>query len=358
MQLLRSSRWLLLGLLLSLFPASSNAGVFVSVGFAPPVLPVYEQPPCPQEGWMWTPGYWAYGDDGYYWVPGTWVPAPYEGALWTPPYWGWSSGLYVFHPGYWGRHVGYYGGVNYGFGYLGIGFVGGRWHDHDFEYNRAYMHVDDRRFHHVYEDRHDEGRYMVDRGSHVAYSGGPGGIHHDPGADERAAMREQHRGMTSFQMQHVDAARNDRNSYFNSNHGRPANVAVERPMAPQVRGNSDAMREGRQGSVYNNGNNRGNANPGYNRGNANPGYNNRGNVNPGYQEQNRNMPAQRPAPQYQNREQQYHPAPQNQPRVNENRPQPRDNYQPRPQPREERQQNAQPREQHQSRPETKDHKHD
>ena len=47
---------------------------------------------------MWTPGYWAYGDDGYYWVPGAWVPAPYEGALWTPPYWGWSGGIYVFHP--------------------------------------------------------------------------------------------------------------------------------------------------------------------------------------------------------------------------------------------------------------------
>ena len=59
--------------------------------FAPPVLPVYVQPPCPQPGWMWTPGYWAYGPDGYYWVPGTWVPAPYVGALWTPGYWGWNA---------------------------------------------------------------------------------------------------------------------------------------------------------------------------------------------------------------------------------------------------------------------------
>ena len=78
MDLLRKSRWMFLALLLSLVPASSFAGVFISVGFAPPVLPVYEQPPCPQPGWMWTPGYWAYGDDGYYWVPGTWVPAPYR----------------------------------------------------------------------------------------------------------------------------------------------------------------------------------------------------------------------------------------------------------------------------------------
>src|ERR1700741_523487 len=141
MKLLRSSRLILMALLLSLIPAASYAGVFISVGIAPPPLPVYEQPPCPESGWLWTPGYWAYGEDGYYWVPGAWVPAPYEGALWTPGYWGWSDGFYLFHPGYWGPHVGYYGGVNYGFGYMGVGFVGGRWHDHDFLYNTAVVHV-------------------------------------------------------------------------------------------------------------------------------------------------------------------------------------------------------------------------
>ena len=92
MKILRSARWLVLVALLSLVPASSYAGVFISVGFAPPVLPVYVQPACPEPGLMWTPGYWAYGDDGYYWVPGAWVPAPYEGALWTPPYWGCEDG--------------------------------------------------------------------------------------------------------------------------------------------------------------------------------------------------------------------------------------------------------------------------
>ena len=141
MRVLRSMRWLMLAVLLSLIPASSYAGVFISVGFAPPVLPVYVQPACPEPGMMWTPGYWAYGDDGYYWVPGAWVPAPYVGALWTPPYWGWEGGLYVFHGGYWGPHVGYYGGVNYGFGYMGIGFVGGEWRGHDFAYNTAIVNV-------------------------------------------------------------------------------------------------------------------------------------------------------------------------------------------------------------------------
>jgi len=44
-----------------------------SVSFGPPALPVYEQPLCPGEGYIWTPGYWAWSDDegDYYWVPGT-----------------------------------------------------------------------------------------------------------------------------------------------------------------------------------------------------------------------------------------------------------------------------------------------
>ena len=88
MQLFRCVRWVLPALMLILVPAASFAGVLITVNIAPPILPVYEQPPCPEQGWMWSPGYWAYGDDGYYWVPGTWVPAPYEGALWTPGYWG------------------------------------------------------------------------------------------------------------------------------------------------------------------------------------------------------------------------------------------------------------------------------
>ncbi len=179
-----------MALLLSLVPASSHAGVFISVGFAPPVLPVYEQPPCPQPGWMWTPGYWAYGQDGYYWVPGTWVPAPYEGALWTPGYWGFSSNLYVWHPGYWGRHVGYYGGVNYGFGYMGVGFVGGMWHGRDFAYNTAVMHVNTRVIHNTYVDRTIIERNTIVNNRRVAYSGGPGGIEHRPMPEERFAEHD------------------------------------------------------------------------------------------------------------------------------------------------------------------------
>jgi len=239
MSWLRTKRWLLLALLLPLFAVPSFARVFISVGFAPPVMPVYEQPLCPEPNLLWQPGYWAYGDDGYYWVPGAWVPAPYPGALWTPGYWGWNQGVYVWNPGYWGDHVGYYGGVNYGFGYFGIGFFGGAWRGGYFQYNRAVMHIDERYIHNVYEDRGYD-RYIVDRDRHVAFSGGPGGIRHEPLPEERLAERDRHVPPSSFQLQHEMAARGDRGSYFRNNGGHPATLAVQRPMdmhnAPQPAG--------------------------------------------------------------------------------------------------------------------------
>ena len=194
------------------------------------MLPVYEQPPCPEPGWMWTPGYWAYDQDGYYWVPGTWVPAPYEGALWTPPYWGWEGGVYLFHPGYWGNHVGYYGGVNYGFGYMGIGFVGGMWRGHDFMYNTAVMRVDGGRIRNTYMDRGSVDRYTVRNDRRVAFSGGPGGINHGPTTEERFAERDRHVEATQFQHSHESSAMGDRSSYFRNNGGRPGNAAVARPL--------------------------------------------------------------------------------------------------------------------------------
>ena len=93
-------------------PAAAQIGIGISVRIGPPALPVYEQPQCPSEGYLWTPGYWAWDDDnGYYWVPGTWVEAPEPGLLWTPGYWGWNDGAYAWNDGYWGPQVGFYGGI-------------------------------------------------------------------------------------------------------------------------------------------------------------------------------------------------------------------------------------------------------
>ena len=93
----------------------------------PPSLPDYDQPPCPGDGYIWAPGYWYYAPAGYYWVPGAWVAAPFTGALWTPGYWAFARGRYNYFHGYWGPHIGFYGGVNYGYGYTGYGYRGGYW---------------------------------------------------------------------------------------------------------------------------------------------------------------------------------------------------------------------------------------
>src|SRR6185437_16501835 len=122
-------------------PAKAGVAIGVSIGIAPPPLPVYVQPPIPAPGFLWTPGYWGYGEAGYYWVPGVWVRPPAVGLLWTPGYWGFAGGVYGWHAGYWGPHVGFYGGVNYGFGYGGVGFVGGEWRGSRFAYNTAVVNV-------------------------------------------------------------------------------------------------------------------------------------------------------------------------------------------------------------------------
>jgi hypothetical protein len=125
---------------LMLAPQAAQARVFLTVGIAPPAIPVYVQPVCPGDGYIWTPGYWQYTDDGYQWVDGAWVLAPYTGALWTPGYWGYGPAGYFWNAGYWGPTIGYYGGINYGFGYFGVGFYGGYWNGGHFFYNREYNH--------------------------------------------------------------------------------------------------------------------------------------------------------------------------------------------------------------------------
>ncbi len=207
--------------LLVAIPAASHAqvGVGVSITVAPPALPVYEQPPCPTEGYLWTPGYWGYGTDGYYWIPGVWVAPPQVGVLWTPGYWGFGGGFYRWHAGYWGPHVGFYGGINYGFGYGGVGFWGGRWEGGAFRYNTAAWHVGPG-FHGVYEDRTVINNTTINN-NHYSFNG-EGGVHARPNADERSAMQEQHTGRTHDQIAHQNYARVDRSNYASVNHGTPA----------------------------------------------------------------------------------------------------------------------------------------
>jgi hypothetical protein len=226
MHLIRKASSLALGLslLVMIVPQVSKAGIAISITIAPPVLPVYAQPPCPQAGYLWTPGYWAWGPAGYYWVPGVWVAPPRVGFLWTPGYWGFVGGVYAWHAGFWGPHVGFYGGVNYGFGYAGVGFVGGVWAGNVFRYNTAVVNVNTAVVRNVYVDRTViRNTTIVNR---VSFNG-PGGIAARPSPQEQMAMREQHFQPTANQISHEQMAARDRTALASVNHGRPENAAMD-----------------------------------------------------------------------------------------------------------------------------------
>jgi len=169
---------------LCLAPAHSTAQVSLSIAVAPPIIPYYEQPDCPVQGYIWTPGYWAYGPDGYFWVPGAWVIPAQAGFLWTPGYWGFSGGYYGWNTGYWGPHVGYYGGVCYGNGYGGVGFTGGRWEGGTFRYVKV---------------------NSSSSGNRSSFNG-PGGVRTTPTPGERVAMNEHHIAPSSGQRSDEKAA--------------------------------------------------------------------------------------------------------------------------------------------------------
>ncbi len=197
----------------------------VSAPQPPPPLPSYSQPECPGENYIWTPGYWSYSDAGYYWVPGVWVLAPYTGALWTPPYWGYDGRRYIWHAGYWGRHIGYYGGVNYGFGYTGLGFYGGYWNGGVFFYNRSASNVNTRVVRNLYS--HPVVNYTPF--NRVSYNG-PGGVARQPVAAELAVRRESRTPPLPAQVEHVRQAAATPGQFAGENHGRPAAPALQRPL--------------------------------------------------------------------------------------------------------------------------------
>jgi hypothetical protein len=192
-----------------------------SIRIGPPPLPAYDQPLCPEPGHIWTPGYWAYEDRDYYWVPGTWVEAPQIGFLWTPGYWAWGGSAFFFHDGYWGPHVGFYGGINYGFGYGGHGYEGGRWEDNHFFYNTSVNHIDNTTIHNTYN-----ATVKNTTENRVSYNGGNGGINARPSAQEETYDSERHTGPVAAQNQHIQEARSNRDLRASVNHGAPPIAAT------------------------------------------------------------------------------------------------------------------------------------
>ncbi len=235
MRIKRSFTALIVPLLLAVVPLSASAQVAWGVGvgfggpgwgvgisaasYAPPGLPVYAQPVAPYPNYQWIPGYWGYGGAGYYWVPGYWTPPPVVGYYWTPGYWGYSGGAYVWDPGYWGPTVGFYGGINYGYGYYGSGFVGGYWSGGAFNYNTAVTNVNRTVIHNTY-NKTVINRNVVNRGSRVSFNGGHGGIHARPTHAQLAARRHGISG-TRTQRAHQVAAAHSRGQLASANHGHP-----------------------------------------------------------------------------------------------------------------------------------------
>jgi hypothetical protein len=164
------------------------ADVEMRAADAPPPLLNEEQAPCTGDGYLWTPGYWAWGG-GYYWVPGAWVLPPRARVMWTPGYWGYAGAIYAFHAGYWGPHIGFYGGVNYGFGYPGA------------VANNVAL-------------------------NKVSYNGGPGGITAAATAQERAAAAEPHIPPTALQHQLARQAAGNPAFMARANDGHPVEARL------------------------------------------------------------------------------------------------------------------------------------
>ncbi|MGB8988838.1 MAG: YXWGXW repeat-containing protein, partial [Candidatus Sulfotelmatobacter sp.] len=199
----------------------------------PPALPEYSQPECPGEGYLWTPGYWSHSSQGYYWVPGAWARPPEVGYLWTPGYWGYAGGRYRYYNGYWGRHIGYYGGVNYGFGYVGAGYQGGYWNGDRFNYNRSVNNVNVSNVQ-VY-NRTVTNTVIINNttvnvtNSRASYNG-PGGVTRKPLPAEVAATREQRIPPMNTQMKQRQEAAQNRQQFASVNKGRPTLVAAAKPI--------------------------------------------------------------------------------------------------------------------------------
>jgi hypothetical protein len=215
----------LAGFLFAALPlASSYSQEDISAGFAPPDLPDYEQPPCPVAGYIWTPGYWGWGQGDYYWVPGVWVAPPRVGLLWTPAWWGFVNGVYAFNAGYWGPTVGFYGGINYGYGYTGNGYWGGRWSGNTFQYNTAVTRVNKTVINNTYVNNSFARNVNANR---TSFNGGTGGIKAEPNAEQKNAMANANKvGPTSQQLNRQQAASKDQSLRASANKGKPNQEAI------------------------------------------------------------------------------------------------------------------------------------
>ena len=193
-------RSLLFAVILMVLSAASFAQIGISVSFGPPALPIYEQPICPEDGYIWTPGYWAWDGNDYYWVPGTWVEAPEVGFLWTPGYWGWGGSAFFFHEGYWGRTLDITAGLIMVDTVVTATKADAGENNH-FYYNTSVNRINNQNIHNTYNTRVE-----YNSGNRVSYNGGNGGINERPSSQEETYNKERHVGPVAVQNQHMQQA--------------------------------------------------------------------------------------------------------------------------------------------------------
>jgi hypothetical protein len=136
--------------------------------------------------------------------------------------------------------------VNYGFGYGGVGFFGGRWDGGHFAYNTAVFNVGGG-IHNTYVDR----TVIVNNNFNHASFNGPGGVNRQPSPQEQQWSHENHVAPTAMQQSHFQAAAQNRANFASANGGHPAMAAMQRPGvtagAVAARGYNPALQTHRDG---------------------------------------------------------------------------------------------------------------
>ena len=141
-----------------------------------------------------------------------------------------TDGRYRWYHGYWAPHIGFYGGINYGFGYVGRGYDGGYWNHDRFDYNRSVNNVNINVIRNVYNRRVNN--FTNNR---IGYDGGRGGLNVRPTASELAVLHEERIAPVQAQVQHREQAATDRSQFNAVNHGRPQMLATPHPLATEYR---------------------------------------------------------------------------------------------------------------------------
>ena len=152
-----------------------------------------------------------------------------------------SAASTAFRPGYWGPHVGFYGGVNYGFGYNGAGYAGGRWDNGRFFYNSTVNNLGAARVASVYAQTVARNETI----NRASFNGGPGGIAAKPTSEELLAENEPRVRPSRLQVDQARAASMRGGQFVSTNQGKPPIAATPRSGEFEGRGAVPARAAGK-----------------------------------------------------------------------------------------------------------------